>query len=202
MNTRSKPGYTAVLLIAAALILQSCATIVKGTRQKIPVTSAPIGARVLVDGKDMGRTPLTLMIKRNKPGVIRIEKEGFNPYEIHIKRKQKLFSTSVIGSVSIGIPVGLALGPKLVNENDPSLIAFGWMRYFLYAGLVAVAVALPFGVVDIATGAIYSLSPKSLDVVLTPTGGTSRLELTEIDASQLRDVKWLRIRTASPKDRN
>ncbi len=38
-------------------LLQSCATIVKGTSQKIPVTSAPIGAKVLVDGTEMGTTP-------------------------------------------------------------------------------------------------------------------------------------------------
>jgi hypothetical protein len=198
MNIQRKPGFVAVLLAASLFLLQSCATIVQGTSQKIPVTSAPIGARVLVDGKDMGTTPLTLKLGKKKPRVIRIEKEGYNPHIIRVMRKKpSQFSLAVFGNAAIGAPFGAVLGPKLVNANADDLgeaIGQAIGQWFFYSVLVATAVALPLLLVDHITGAAYSLSPKSLDIVLAPAGGEPRLEITEIGEAQLRDVKWLRIR--------
>jgi len=202
MNIQRKPGCPAALLAAAVFFLQSCATIVQGPSQKIPVTSAPMGARVFVDGKDMGTTPLTLELKKKKPGVIRIEKEGYHPHEIRITRKKpSQLSLTVIGNAAVGVPFGLVLGAKMrVNENFDFWEKIG--QALLYYTLIATAVALPLSLVDYITGAAYSLSPKSLEVVLTPAGGRPRLEITEIDEARLRDVKWLRIQAAGQRDRD
>jgi len=207
MDIRKKPGYCVTLLAATVLLLQSCATIVQGTSQKIPVTSVPIGARVLVDGKDMGTTPLTLKLGKKKPRVIRIEKEGYHPHEIRIARKKPSgFSLTVIGNAAVGVPFGLVLGAKnwRVSEDSDFWSDF-WEaigQALLHYTLIATAVALPLSLVDYITGAAYSLSPKSLEVVLTPAGGRPRLEITEIGEDQLRDVKWLRIRAAGLQDRD
>ena len=188
-----KPGYCVTLLAAAVFLLQSCATVVKGTSQKIPVTSAPIGARVLVDGKDMGTTPLTLKLGKKKPRVIRIEKEGFDPHEIRITRNRSsaLFLTH-IGNIVAASAIGGLLGLALVDwdtENET-----GWQQLFLYPMLGALAVGSVFYSVDGMSGAPYFLSPEALSVVLSPARETARLEITKIDEARLRDIKWLRIR--------
>jgi hypothetical protein len=201
MNIRRKPGFAAVLLAAALFLLQSCATIVQGTSQKIPVTSAPIGARVLVDGKDMGTTPLMLKLKRKKPGVIRIEQEGYNPHEIRITRnKPKRYSWTNLGIALLTTPLGIVVGPKLVKEADTFPEA--WGKYILYASLVSLAAAIPLLVTDYATGSAYSLSPKSLEVTLTPVQGAPKTDVNEIGEARLRDVKGLRIRAAGLQDRD
>ena len=194
MNIRRKPGFAVVLLAAALFLLQSCATIVQGTSQKIPVTSAPIGARVLVDGKDIGTTPLTLKLKKIKPHVIRIEQEGYNPHEIRITRnKPKRYSWTNLGNALLITPLGIVVAPKLVKEADTFQEA--WGKYILYASLVSLAAAFPLLVTDYATGSAYSLSPKSLEVTLTPVQVAPKTDVNEIDEAWLRDVKWLRIRT-------
>lgn len=45
--------------------------------QEIPVISEPIGATVTVDGFPHGRTPTSVTLTKNRPHVIKIEKEGY-----------------------------------------------------------------------------------------------------------------------------
>jgi hypothetical protein len=201
MLIRKKPSGFAVLLVIAMFLLQNCATIVRGTSQKIPVTSAPAGAKVLLDGKDMGTTPLELKLKKRKPGVIRIEKEGYNPHEIRITQiKPPRFDVTQLANASVGVLVASAIAPKLINREGEFFKQLG--NLFLYGVLIACAVAIPLSIVDYSTRASYSLDPESVDVVLTATEGTPRLEVTEIDEGKLRDVKWLRIRVADLRDRH
>jgi hypothetical protein len=69
---------------ACLFFLQSCATIVRGTSQKVPVTSNPAGARIIVDGKDTGVAPLRLKLARKRDHLIRVELEGYVPLEIRV----------------------------------------------------------------------------------------------------------------------
>ncbi|MBK8980188.1 MAG: PEGA domain-containing protein [Planctomycetes bacterium] len=50
----------------------SCATIVNGDTQSIPVSSEPTGATVTVDGEARGTTPCELELSRDRPHVLRI----------------------------------------------------------------------------------------------------------------------------------
>jgi len=86
-------------------------TIMKGTSQTIPVTSNPIGARIMVDGKEMGSTPLRIKVKRNKSHSIRAEMPGYNPLEIKITHK--FSGTSLALSVSANFIL------KVDNGNSP-----------------------------------------------------------------------------------
>lgn len=73
------------MLLAALLALPGCATVKNGTSQLIPVSSVPSNARVYVDGKDMGATPLTLKIPREAAGHrIKIEAPGYMPSNIQL----------------------------------------------------------------------------------------------------------------------
>jgi uncharacterized protein YceK len=193
------------LIVTAAMLLEGCATVVRGTSQKIPVTSAPAGARVFVDGKEAGTTPFLLKLKRKKPAVIRIEREGYDPYEIHIEQKRPSFWDPVrlFGNTLLAMPGALWLGPKLADsftkkEADDFGEAFGNAFLGLMAGygVAALIFSTPLILTDALSGANSSLSPKSLEVELKPAGVPGRIGPTVIDAAELRDVTWLRIRLA------
>jgi hypothetical protein len=196
MGVRKKAPYAAAML-AAVFLLQGCATVIRGTSQKIPVTSNPIGAKVIVDGKDMGPSPLTLRLKRKRPHVVRFELEGFNPHEIRIVRVGPSLSTvalMIMGHAAIVSPlvkpITLALGKNI--EADNFWEALGEALLIMMAVDCALTGALTAG--DFISGAPYSLSPETLLVALTPAGDTPHVETTEIGEAALRDVKWLRIR--------
>ena len=55
-----------VLAIFGFFILQNCSQARRPKlTQDIPVTSNPVGARIIVDTKDAGRAPLILSLKKN-----------------------------------------------------------------------------------------------------------------------------------------
>ena len=87
MTIQRKTKSILALIVSSVFFFQNCATIIRGTSQKIPVTSNPTGAKIIVDGEEMGYAPLNLKLKRKKSHVIRIEKQGYNPLEIRTTRK-------------------------------------------------------------------------------------------------------------------
>jgi hypothetical protein len=102
-NVRRGILLLAVLALAAAA---GCATIMHGTSQELSVASAPTGARVLVDGTEMGRTPYVANLKRKDKHVVRIEMDGYQPFELPIARAT---SGWVWGNIVFGGLPGLAI---------------------------------------------------------------------------------------------
>lgn len=197
------------LIITAAFFLHSCATVVRGTSQKIPVTSTPVGARVLVDGKDAGTTPLILKLKRKKPAVIRIEHEGYDPQEIRIERKKPSAwdPYGTLGNALLATPGALWLGSKFADkftkkdaDDVGEVLANAWWGTLAGVGLASLIFITPLVLTDTISGASYSLSPRSLEIEMTPADGVPRVRTTKIDAAALKDVMWLRVRLARRGD--
>lgn len=74
-----------VLVLGAAL--SGCATLVHGTSQRIPVTSSPQGARVLVDSVPIGVTPLVASVSRKESHVVSIVHDSFPAVHVALDRK-------------------------------------------------------------------------------------------------------------------
>jgi hypothetical protein len=91
MTVKGKTKIIAAMILITVFLLQNCATIIRGTSQNIPVTSNPIGAKITVNGEELGYTPLNLRLKRKKSCVIWVEKQGYNLLEIRILRKTSSF---------------------------------------------------------------------------------------------------------------
>ena len=64
-----------MLTLASTIIINGCATIFTGDKDSINFTSNPSGAKIVLDGLDIGKTPATLEIKRS----------GFKDKEITLK---------------------------------------------------------------------------------------------------------------------
>jgi uncharacterized protein YceK len=86
--------------------LSGCATIMHGTRQSIGIASNPSNANVWVDRTFAGNTPIIVDMTRKDNHFVRIELEGYQPYEATFSRK---LSGWVFGNIVFGGVIGLAV---------------------------------------------------------------------------------------------
>jgi hypothetical protein len=192
-----KTKFIAAMTVATVFLFQSCATIMRGTSQNIPITSNPIGAKVIVDGEEMGSTPLNLRLKRKASHVIQIEKQGYNSFMIRTTSNTSILST--LGNlIPWGYPLGAGLGGFIglasTEDDEDCQDAFSRMGAGLFIGLF---LGWGFAVlVDSRSGANQTLFPKDLNVTLTKIKGQPQPELMLIDAETFQNVKWIRIRCA------
>ena len=94
------------IFLVLLLFLVGCATIMQGTKQQIGISSNPSGAKVIIDGKTFGNTPLTAELSRKDNHIVKIELDGFLPYETTLTRK---VSGWVAGNIIFGGLIGLAI---------------------------------------------------------------------------------------------
>lgn len=81
----SRQMYFNLIFVTSLLsmgMLSGCATIVKGTTQKVAISSDPEGADVTVDDKLYGQTPIDVSMKRKRDHLVTISKEGYKPKSI------------------------------------------------------------------------------------------------------------------------
>ena len=109
-----------ITLIASAVFLSGCATIVTGPRQKVPVDSIPSGAMAKVDGGMTASTPTVFNLERKKDHTIQISKEGYRTANIILKQTMNgaTCGNALVGGI-IGIGVDACTGAmfKLVPEK-------------------------------------------------------------------------------------
>ena len=103
---RARTWSRIVFFALGGLLVAACATIMQGTSQEVSVSSTPTGARVLVDGAEMGKTPLVASLKRKDKHVVRVELEGYQPFEMALGRAT---SGWVWGNIVFGGIPGLAI---------------------------------------------------------------------------------------------
>ena len=95
-------------LIAATVILTSCATIISGTTQSVNFNSTPSSATIFDNGMQIGKTPLSAELSRKKDHAITIKLDGYQPYEIMIRKE---FNAWYIGNIIFGGIIGLVIDP-------------------------------------------------------------------------------------------
>ncbi len=200
MFPQSKTQIILALIVASVFLFQSCTTFFSGSSgksQKIPVTSDPQGAKIYVDGEEIGITPLNLELKRKKSHVVRIEKEGYNPLEIGLVQKTSAsLAISVFGNAFWGFigfwlgAIGGYYGAELLGLDPEEGV-----QEFVIGGVVGAILGWESAVLmDFRSGANYSLSPKELNVKLTRVQGKPQTKIVVIDTEQFQNIKWIRIR--------
>ena len=88
------------------LVVTGCATIMSGLKQNVIILSNPRNAFVTINGVPHGRTPLALDLERKDDHYVKIEMEGYEPYEVTITRQ---INGWVWGNILIGGLIGLAI---------------------------------------------------------------------------------------------
>lgn len=59
------------------LYLVGCASIISGRSQEVTFKSVPDGATVIINGREMGKTPFTTMLERKSSQSILFQKDGY-----------------------------------------------------------------------------------------------------------------------------
>lgn len=106
MEIRLRGWRSVLVVVLMAGVLTACATIMHGSSQELSIASSPSGARVLVDGSNAGTTPFVANLRRKDKHVIRIEMDGYEPFEMPIVRAT---SGWVWGNLLFGGIPGLAI---------------------------------------------------------------------------------------------
>jgi hypothetical protein len=111
----------AACLLGLVIVVQfctGCATIVTGGGEDQPVrfASTPRGATVYVDDNPIGQTPISARLTRKDEHHVRIEHDGYKPYE---KTIGSGFNEWMLGNVILGGLVGI--GVDLLSGTNPAL---------------------------------------------------------------------------------
>jgi hypothetical protein len=109
-------------LICGTLIVTSagCATITRGSSEKLTVTSRPDGATVTAsNGLACGVTPCEIEAKRRSNFSVTLEKPGCDPVTVEVSHKtSERGAAGVAGNVLIGGIIGLGVDAATGASQD------------------------------------------------------------------------------------
>lgn len=187
----SRPSRKAVLpvlaLLLAALLGQGCMTLLGRRSQSVTVTASSVGAGVYVDGKFAGVTPLALTVTKRAPGVIRIEKDGYRPVEIRLKKRKAWILIVLPNLLWAGLGSPALTAVDIQTDRDRLFAGF-----FVALGLAAPVAAM---IIDGLSDKSTMLAPRHLDIRLEADTGTGAGPLVLVmDAVSFRGVRWISVR--------
>lgn len=87
-------------------LFTSCATIVNSPNQTMSISSYPSEATVTINRCYMGETPMIVSLKRGEDHFVKIELEGYRPYELILTRR---ISGWLAGNIIFGGVLGIVI---------------------------------------------------------------------------------------------
>src|SRR6266446_1114588 len=90
--------------LGLAVVMAACCSIIHHTRQEVGISSTPTSAKVTIDNEPSGNTPVVVKLKRKHTHTVKIELEGYQPFEMALTRK---VSGWVWGNIFLGGFIGL-----------------------------------------------------------------------------------------------
>lgn len=69
-----------LMAVTIGMLITGCASIMSGTTQQVTFQSSPDGALVKINGKPLGKTPLTMQLDKDKNQTLTVEKEGYKTF--------------------------------------------------------------------------------------------------------------------------
>ena len=96
-------------------LLFSCGTLFTGTTEVLSFNSVPEKATIQFDGLTMGKTPLTIVVKKSFNGVVSIKKEGYDAQQFKL---QKSFNSISILNLTNILGWGIDFATGALNNFD------------------------------------------------------------------------------------
>jgi len=176
-----------ILLAIMALYLTGCATVARGTNDKMAVSTQPAGAIVTTDKETKASkkarrsspditptyygcpsTPCEFTVPRRSEFIMTISKAGYEDVEIGVDSgiSKESLNANLAGSAGAGAVTGAAIGVTVASLGVGGGSAVGLAA--------AVTVALPLvaatSIVDGASGALLNVRPNPVVLTLPPEG--------------------------------
>lgn len=79
--------YKSAFLCLMTALLCSCSTILNTTTQDVEIKTKPENAKITIDGKKYGTTPQVINLERGNNHIVKLELDGYEPYETQLTRK-------------------------------------------------------------------------------------------------------------------
>ncbi len=140
------------LFCSIALFAFGCETTV--LRQDIPVSTNPMGATILADGKPVGQTPGTVSLERNRDHILTLVKEDYRQEDVMVTKQYQ--SDKVL--------------MKAVQSGVNSALFFKDTRMGVNSGYSSISH-------QEASGEAYILVPPVVKVNLVPLSGPARVHI-------------------------
>lgn len=125
-----------LIALTLMVLLTGCASIIHGTKQNVVFTSQPPGAKITIDGIEYGTTPKSVELSRKgrlkgessgkKEYAVKIEMEGYYPYEIKITRELDglFFGNLLLGGI-VGMIIDAGSGAMFKLTPDQLVAHLG-----------------------------------------------------------------------------
>ena len=125
-----------LLILTVVGLFTCCASIIHGSNQAVDFSSQPSGAKITIDGKDYGFTPKSVDLKRRgrlkgeistkKEYAVKVELNGYYPYEIKIKREMDgWFLGNILFGGLLGIIIDASSGAMYKLTPDQVIAQIG-----------------------------------------------------------------------------
>lgn len=108
-------------LVIALLASTGCASLIDPGPDFVPVSSNPTAAEVYLDGRRVGRTPLTLEVHRKADAIVTVYHEGGSPplsYWVPVVNNGAYFGNLLFGGV-VGMIIDIAAQNAVKHSQTP-----------------------------------------------------------------------------------
>src|SRR5216117_1688973 len=100
-----------VLLCLSVVLITSCATITRGSHDKLTVLSEPSGANVVLSSGEKGVTPTRFVKSRRDNFTVTVSKAGYVPQTVNVESKVSATGgTAMACNVIVGGPIDAVSG--------------------------------------------------------------------------------------------
>lgn len=108
-----------LLVILGANFLGGCASIIDGSHQEVSFNSNPDDATVTLNGRVLGKTPITISLKKESGQSLVFSKDGYKPYSAQLEtRIDGWFWGNIVFGGLIGSTIDSISGA--MHEYSPS----------------------------------------------------------------------------------
>jgi len=174
-----------ITVFLSVCFLQGCVTLLGKRTQGVTVTARPAGARVLVDGRVEGVTPLGLRLAKRPPHVIRIEKDGYRPVEIRLRTHKNWFPVIFPNLFWAGLGLPALANVDVETDRDRFVSAA-----FITLGVVTPVAAI---ILDALSAKSKVITPRHMSITLEEDPGGGEPLIIEIDAADFQNITWISV---------
>jgi len=107
-------------ILVLVMVSSGCATILDGSSQPVNFNSSPNGARIYVNGMEVGTTPLNMLMKRSKTTMILAKRNGYEDQQLVLQTKtNNAFWGNILSGGFLGSTTDYASGAMI--EYSPNM---------------------------------------------------------------------------------
>src|SRR5207249_9925970 len=118
-----------VLLCLSVVLITSCATITRGSHDKLTVLSEPSGANVVLSSGEKGVTPTQFVKSRRDNFTVTVSKAGYVAQTVHVESKvSAIRGTAMAAGGPIGAGVDAVSGAYISRYPNPVSVRLALLR--------------------------------------------------------------------------